>query len=126
MRLPLAAASLALAAALAPAPAAAQASERVLTIFGNDKCPADTICVRAPENDRYRIPKELRRSIPTPEDRSWATRVGTMEYTGRTGTGSCSPVGAGGWTGCYQKMLREARDERRAAAEEREQNQPQR
>jgi hypothetical protein len=39
-----------------------------------------------------------------------------MEYAGASGTNSCSPSGAGGWTGCYQQMLRAAREERRARA----------
>lgn len=96
-------------------PIAAQ-DQRILTVFGNDKCPADTICVRAPENERYRIPKELRQSTPSPDDQSWAARSASIEYVGRSGTDSCSPVGAGGWTGCYSKILRQAAEERRAAA----------
>ena len=39
-----------------------------------------------------------------------------MEYVGAAGVNSCTPVGAGGWTGCYQQMLRQAREERRARA----------
>ena len=104
--------------ALAPAPATAQATERVLTIFGDDPCPRDTICVRAPENDRYRIPEELRENPTAPENQSWASRVESMEYVGRTGTMSCSPVGPGGWTGCYEQMLRKSREERRAAEQQ--------
>ena len=100
--------------AAAPAPVAAQ--ERVLTIFGDDECPRDTICVRAPENERYRIPKELRETTPQPGNESWAARARSMEYVGRTGINSCSPVGAGGWTGCYEQMVRQAREERRQAA----------
>lgn len=103
-------------AAFAPQPAPAQATERVLTIFGDDECPRDTICVRAPENERYRIPKELREDgVIPPENQSWASRVESMEYVGRSGTMSCSPSGPGGWTGCYAQMLREAREERRQA-----------
>jgi hypothetical protein len=37
-----------------------------------------------------------------------------MEYVGASGTNSCTPSGAGGWTGCYAQMLRQAREERRA------------
>ena len=33
-----------------------------------------------------------------------------------TGTGSCSNVGGGGWTGCWNKMMKEARDEKKADA----------
>lgn len=116
----MAGAALCLFAGLAPQPAQAQRGERILRIFGDDKCPADTICVRAPENDRYRIPKELRQVTPGPEDVSWAQRAQSMEYVGRTGTESCSPVGAGGWTGCYNKLVAEARAQRRMDAE----NQP--
>ena len=102
-------------AALPAVPAAAQ-SQRVLTIFGQDKCPEDTICVRAPERERYRIPKELRQSTPSPDDQSWAARAQSVEYVGRSGTNSCSTSGSGGWTGCYSKILEQARAERRAAA----------
>ena len=37
-----------------------------------------------------------------------------MEYVGAAGINSCSPVGTGGWTGCTQQLLRQAREERRA------------
>jgi hypothetical protein len=100
------------------APATAQRSERVLTIFGQDKCPADTICVVAPERDRYRIPKALRGPSVLPENQSWAARSESTLNTGRTGTGSCSAVGAGGWTGCYLAEMKKARAEAKAAAAE--------
>ena len=105
----------------AAAPAQAQlANERVLTIFGDDKCPADTICVRAPESERYRIPKALRNSgVIAPENQSWAARANeTLDAHAATGTGSCTAVGPGGWTGCYQQQMRAARAERRQAAKE--------
>lgn len=98
--------------------AAAQrnSNEQVLVIFGNDSCPRDTICVRRSEGERYRIPQELRRIKPSPESQSWAARARSMEYVGASGINSCTPSGAGGWTGCYQQMLRQAREERRARA----------
>lgn len=106
----------------APLPAFAQATanDRVLTIFGNDKCPADTICVIAPESERFRIPKQFRNSGPiAPANQSWAARAqGVTDAGARTGIGSCSAVGSGGWTGCYAKQLQQAREERRAAAAE--------
>ena len=98
----------------APASAQRNTNEQVLIIFGNDSCPRDTICVRRSEGERYRIPQELRRVKPSPENQSWAVRARSMEYVGASGINSCTPSGAGGWTGCYQKMLREAREERRA------------
>ncbi len=104
-----------------PVPAFAQAvaNERVLTIFGADTCPRDTICIVAPESERYRIPKNLRNSGPiAPQNQSWAARAGRIDSVGRSGTGSCSPAGAGGWTGCYLEQMKAARAERKAAAVE--------
>lgn len=99
-----------------PAQAQRNTNEQVLIIFGNDPCPRDTICVRRSEGERYRIPQELRRVEPSAQSQSWAQRARSMEYAGASGTNSCTPVGAGGWTGCYQQMLRAAREERRARA----------
>jgi len=113
-----AAAAIAAPLALPTASALAQrnTNEQVLVIFGNDTCPRDTICVRRSESERYRIPQELRRVEPSAQSQSWAQRARSMEYVGASGTNSCTPVGAGGWTGCYQQMLRQAREERRARA----------
>lgn len=97
-----------------PAVAQRNTNEQVLVIFGNDACPRDTICVRRSEGERFRIPQELRRVEPSGQSNSWAARARSMEYAGASGTNSCTPVGAGGWTGCYQQMLRQAREERRA------------
>jgi hypothetical protein len=96
------------------APAQAQRTDRVLTIFGEDKCPEDTICVRAPERDRYRIPKELRGPSILPENQSWAARSASVLDTGKSGTGSCTAIGSGGWTGCYMEEMRKARAEAKA------------
>lgn len=99
-----------------PAEAQRNSNEAVLVVFGEEPCPRDTICVRKPETEKYRIPEELRRVEPSAQSRSWAERARNLEYVGDSGVSSCTPVGAGGWTGCYQKMLRQARDERRARA----------
>jgi hypothetical protein len=101
-------------------PALAQtANDRVLTIFGNDPCPTDTICVRAPEQERFRIPKQFRNSGPiAPQNQSWAQRAQRVDSVGRSGTGSCSPSGPGGWTGCYAQQIQAARAERKAAQQE--------
>jgi hypothetical protein len=98
----------------APAVAQRNSNEQVLVIFGDDSCPRDTICVRRSEGERYRIPQELRRIEPSAQSNSWAARARSMEYVGASGTNSCTPSGAGGWTGCYAQMLRQAREERRA------------
>lgn len=102
-------------------PASAQIdNERVLTIFGDDKCPANTICVRAKESERYRIPKQFRNSgVIAPENQAWGARAeATLSAGGTTGIGSCSASGPGGWTGCWAKQMRAARAEAAAAAKE--------
>jgi len=93
----------------ASAPAVAQ--QRTLTIFGDDKCPLDTICVVAPETERYRIPKAFRETVKTPDSTSWAIRSQATLAEGKTGADSCSTVGAGGWTGCFMKQMKEAYSE---------------
>lgn len=120
-------AGLALGAALAlpAAPAPAQPSagnERVVIVFGNDPCPTNSsgdeyvVCVRRDENERYRIPQELRTPLASPENESWASRARSFEYVGRTGTMSCSPVGPGGSAGCVEQLNRQWREERRLNA----------
>lgn len=99
-----------------PAEAQRNSNEAVLVVFGEEPCPRDTICVRKPAGEKYRIPEELRRVEPSAQSNSWAERARNMEYVGAAGVNSCTPVGAGGWTGCYQQMLRQAREERRARA----------
>jgi hypothetical protein len=102
-----------------PAFAQNAANDRVLTIFGNDTCPKDTICVRGSEADRYRIPKQFRNTGPiAPANQAWGARAqGTIDAGARTGTGSCSAVGTGGWTGCYLQQMQAARAERKADAQ---------
>ena len=103
---------------------AAASNEKVerLIVYGRDRCPPATgddivICVRKPEAERYRIPEELREPSDHPENESWAVRAESVEYAGRTGTQSCSTVGPGGFTGCWEQMMRAAREERRRGAE---------
>ena len=113
--------ALLLAPAAMPLSAPAQvANDRVLTVFGSDPCPENTICVRAPESERYRIPKQFRNDGPiAPQNQSWAARAqGVTDAGARTGIGSCSAVGSSGWTGCYLQQMQAARAERRAAAQE--------
>jgi hypothetical protein len=92
---------------------AQQSNQRTLIIFGSDPCPADTICVVAPETDRYRIPKALRESKASPDKESWAVRSQETLEQGKSGAGSCSAIGAGGWTGCWAEEMRKAREEAR-------------
>ncbi len=107
------------------APAFAQQQDRVLVIYGDDKCPTNTsgeqivVCSRKPEAERFRIPKELRAPLViTPQNESWAARANSTLNAGAvTGTGSCSAVGAGGWTGCWAQQMRAAKAERRQNAQ---------
>lgn len=99
---------------LSAPPAAAQASDRFVVVFGNDPCPRDTICVRAPENERYRIPEGLRGDKGAAAAERWGERAKSLEYVGRSGTMSCSPVGPGGASGCFRELARKAREEREA------------
>ena len=108
------------------APAFAQQMDRVLVIFGTDKCPTNAngeeivVCSRRPEGERFRIPKELRTPIIiTPENQSWAAKANdTLNAGGASGTGSCSAVGGGGWTGCWAQQMRDAKRQRQAQAAE--------
>jgi hypothetical protein len=102
------------------APAGAQtANDRVLTVFGNDPCPRDTICVRAPEAERYRIPKEFRNTGPiAPQNQSWANRAAQLDTVERAGPSACTVQGPNNWTGCWLQQMRAARAERKNAAQE--------
>jgi hypothetical protein len=105
------------------AEAAAPAEVRVnqLIIYGDDPCPQSedpnevTVCARLPDNDRYRVPPNLRNNPDDPASRAWAGRATELSYVGRTGTDSCSTVGGGGFTGCFNQIVSQARAERRAA-----------
>lgn len=103
------------------APAAAPDTEKVkqVIVYGDDPCPTSDsgeilVCARLPDGDRYRIPKELRTDPNDPRVQSWANRAQSIEYVGRSGTESCSPVGAGGFTGCFEQLARAAKEERKA------------
>ena len=110
------------AATFAPTPAGAQPERiRRVIVYGRDACPRAAsaeevvICGRRPETERYRIPKELRDQAPDddPESTSWAVRAESLEYVGRTGIQSCSTVGPGGVSGCWNELVRAWRQDRR-------------
>ncbi|UZW54395.1 hypothetical protein NUH86_12855 [Sphingobium sp. JS3065] len=105
-----------------PAAAAQPASERVnlVIVYGDDPCPQSqgsdiVVCARKGEEERYRIPEPLRGDPNQPSHQAWGERVRSMEYVGRSGTESCSPVGGGGATGCFAQLARLAKAERQAA-----------
>jgi len=108
--------------AMLPVPAMAQnaAQDGVLVIFGNDKCPTNSngeeivVCRRLGEEERFRIPKQLRDVQVTPQNEAWAVRQQDALTTGGTGIGSCSTVGAGGATGCLAQQITTGKREARA------------
>jgi hypothetical protein len=121
MRQLLAAVPLAFGLMLAAPAAAQEASEpkvNMVIVYGDDKCPESSgdeivVCPRMDESERYRIPPTLRTSS-APSNQAWAERVRSIETVGRSGTMSCSPTGAGGWTGCTGKLLADARGEKQS------------
>jgi hypothetical protein len=105
--------------AFAAQPATDDRPIRRVIVYGRDACPRSTaeepvVCARRPESERYRIPPTLRER-PEDAERSWAERAESLEMVGRTGTQSCSTVGPGGFTGCWDEMVRQARREREQA-----------
>ena len=102
------------AALIAASPAAAQdrAGDRVNMViaYSEDECPEPTVegeivvCEILVEAERYRIPSNLRHS-DSPQNQSWTRQVEKIRYIGEFGTMSCSPAGAGGFTGCTQQMI---------------------
>ena len=108
-----------------PAPAIAQAQPNIaeIIVYGNDPCPRSTddqvvVCARRPEAERYRIPPNMRQSGTPQEMESWAVRSKNLETVGQTGINSCSPVGPGGYTGCLQKVIQEAKGQRKQQADD--------
>lgn len=107
-------------------PALAQQTDRVLILYGDDKCPTNAsgeqivVCSRRPESERYRIPKELRGPmLITPENQSWAAKANdTLDAGAATGIGSCSTVGPGGQTGCFVQRARNYKRQRQVDAAE--------
>ena len=108
------------AAASAQGPAAPPAAEpkiSAMVVYGDDACPPSTedtivVCARKPEGERYRIPEILRGDPNDPKNQAWAERATALEYAGRSGIGSCSTVGPGGASGCFNQLVREFRAER--------------
>jgi hypothetical protein len=112
LRIAFAAAAVLSATAFTAAPTAAQSSgEKInqLIVYGNDPCPESsgdeiTVCARKDEAERFRIPEPLR-GLNSPQNESWNNRVKAYEVVSKSGTMSCSPVGAGGFTGCNQQLI---------------------
>ena len=107
--------------AAVPTAAVAQAGQTTITIFGNDPCPRENICIRAPESQRYRLPKSQNPQGTRQQRQSWARKSKQIMTVGNTGAGTCSPVGPGGYTGCMVQEINQARQD---AKEQQQQNSP--
>lgn len=110
---------IALAAAFATPAMAQDEDTKINQIFitADEECPASTattitVCGRL--DDPYRIPKELRQTESRAAE-PFEDRVRTYEMMTDSGIQSCSPTGAGGFTGCTQEMIRNAYGEKAAA-----------
>jgi hypothetical protein len=108
-----------------PAPAVAQSQGGVaeIVVYGNDPCPRSTddqvvVCARRPEAERYRIPPNMRPSGTPQEMESWARKADSLSTVGATGINSCSPVGPAGYTGCLMKVIQQAKEQRKARADQ--------
>lgn len=94
------------------APASAQsANEKINMViaYNESECPVAqpgevVVCEILVEEERYRIPSNLRYS-DNPANQSLARQVDQIKYVGDFGAMSCSPAGAGGFTGCTQKFV---------------------
>jgi hypothetical protein len=100
-------------------PADGGGGERVnqVVVYGDDPCPQAqgdeiVVCGRLDESERYRIPEPLRNNPNDARNESWTSRVRSVERIGRFGTDSCSPTGLGGFTGCVNQLIADARAER--------------
>lgn len=109
---------------VSPAVSAQDAGERVnqLIIYGDDPCPPSTdgeitVCARKSESERFRIPAPLRESGDLQKNEAWNNKVLAYETVGSAGTQSCSPVGAGGWTGCANRLISNAYAEKRESSD---------
>lgn len=105
-----------------PNAATSSGTEKInlVIVYGDDACPQSrgddiVVCARKGEEERYRIPEPLRGDPNKPSNQAWGERVRSMEYVGRQGTESCSPVGGGGATGCFAQLSRLAKAERQQA-----------
>jgi|SRR5579872_6047030 len=107
--------------AAVPTAALAQAGQTTITIYGNDPCPRENICIRAPESQRYRLPQSQNPQGTRQQRQSWAQKSKQIMTVGNTGAGTCSPVGPGGYTGCMVQEINQARQDTK---EQQQQNAP--
>jgi hypothetical protein len=109
-----------------PMPALAQSTgnQAEVVVYGNDPCPRSTddqivVCRRRPETERYRLPKNQQLQGTRQQRESWSQKSQALTTVGKTGAGSCSAVGPGGFTGCVTQQIQQAK---RESQEQTEQN----
>ena len=93
-----------------------------LIVYGDDPCPASndgsiTVCARKDEGERFRIPAPLRENPNAAANQGWTNRVKAYETVGAAGVNSCSPVGAGGATGCMAQLINTAYAEKKQSSD---------
>jgi len=91
------------------APATAQGADRIIDIYGTEKCPSSNgqdivVCRKHPETERYRIPKDLREQAPASQAVG-NNGLAAVNSTGGTGVqiNSCNSIGAGVAVGCVKQ-----------------------
>ena len=103
---------------LKPAPDAnadrTQPRQRLVTVFGTEKCPEPAspdeivVCARLPDAEIYRIPKQLRAANNARVSPFQANRnllLGDASGGAGGSIGSCSANGPGGMIGCSKKEI---------------------
>ena len=120
-----------------PAPAQTAAAQPVdndaktvsIVVYGDDPCPQGkndeiVVCAREPESERYRIPKRFRgKKAEAAPSNAWGNKVRSADDASRMAAGlpnTCSAVGSGGQTGCYQSFVTQAAAQRRQQQQEKQ------
>ena len=108
----------AIAAGFAALPAPASAQQVEVAVFGTDPCPRSSeseivVCKHYPESERYRLAPSQNPQGTRQQRQSWARQSRILTTVGSTGTGSCSAVGPGGFTGCLNQEIKEGLRESR-------------
>lgn len=102
-----------------------------IVVYGDDPCPKGkddeiVVCARQPEGERYRIPKAFRgKKQQTAPNNAWSNKVRSADDASRMAAGvpnTCSAVGSGGQSGCFQQFQYQAMQERRAQQQEKQDN----
>ena len=110
---------------------AGRQSTSEIIVYGNDPCPrsTDDQSSSAPAGrraERYRLPEDQQRRARAQQTRVLgAASSQALTTVGATGTGSCSPVGPGGYTGCLDPGDQQASAEASASSRPSRQSPPQ-